>query len=193
VVLKYLLSIPRVRKLIEDNLDQQASSLDIDELLRNFIEYIRKRDTMWKAAGDGQVKGLKRLLDEKVIPKSFTPKYWNIISCKPRSVILGDSCVIATADNQTGSLFRFGESWQVIYVPISHSQILVAKRGETCRELTVDEVNRASAQYAVSHLFASDVNEYTAVLTPLIGTDKIVNDREIEYLIRDIWQQSSDL
>jgi hypothetical protein len=80
--------------------------------------------------------------------------------------------VVSVSDEEgfVGSLFRFGQAWHTLYLPISPSKLLVGTRSLASPVLSASEVNRTSAALSFSYLYARSAGDAELSLAQRIGT-----------------------
>ena len=130
------------------------------------------------------------MLPANRVPDSFVPSGWDVRAYTPGAVVLGDSCLVAVSTKgDIGSLMRFGaDDWETLYLPISYSQVLVAKRGTGTNELQLDELNLASVRLSYSHFYASHASDQIAALASEIREAEFaVSDQELNEMAAEGW------
>jgi hypothetical protein len=152
------------------------------------------------AARSGQIRGLDKLFASGTsVPERFRPVRWRVVHFPARTLILGDSCLIGVgSDGATGTWLRTSgdggwDSWQQVYLPISHDTVLIAENGTLSTTLEPSEINRASAELATNQLFASEASESARALAECIGLrDMPLDNAQLEQLVSDTWKGLSD-
>ena len=118
------------------------------------LTFCQSQGLVTRSSKDGQVKALARVLDAGAAPDSFRPAAWHLISGGNGQFVLGDSCVVARAeDGSLGSLMKAGKKWREIYLPISPRQVLAATSTQTGQSLDNAAINRASAKFALRYIY----------------------------------------
>ena len=170
---------------------EQVKALDLAPLFAEFVNVLRQPRLLGKAANCGHVRALAALFESASVPDSFNPSYWQVLSAPPGSFVLGDACVFAISEDEScGSLLRFAQTWRELYLPISTSQVIIAKHDASPPLLGIDDINRTSYMLAFSHIYASrmtrDIQEFSA----LIGTaEPLFDHKEMQDVIEGSWDE----
>ena len=128
-------------------------------MIEIFAEKIKAENFLPKVAKDAHIKALANMMEEQKAPPWFKPARWELIEFEEQAVILGDSCMFAVSRNGIPcSILRAAKDWQSIYFPISSSQVLIAHQYEKTFLLTLEEINKASAEIAYSYIYASHLD-----------------------------------
>jgi hypothetical protein len=137
------------------------------------------------ALKDGQIRGLRSLLERGRAPESFRPDYWCVHESSATDLVLGDGCVFATSEEGlVGMLFRFGQAWKAIYLPISPSKLPVGTRSLTSPALSASEVNRIAAELSFSYIYARSASNAELSLAQRIGTpDTLISQKELASMV----------
>ena len=186
-----LLKIPLVRELLMNLGEQHARSFDLRGLMVKFIAVVRSQESLSQSARKGQIRGLAQLLGEKGVPNSFAPSHWSVRCVAPGRLILGDGCVVAASESHAaGSLFRLGNSWPSLYLPICPSALLVGKLNPADPELELEQVNRASAELSWSHIYSCRIDEQEAYLAHLVGSGAaFLTAEELSAVVDSAWSE----
>lgn len=153
-------------------------------------DMMRTQGVLEKAVEDGQIQGLSRLLNETRVPESFLPAQWELCKVEPpQAFILGDTCVVAvTGEGRACSLLQSNDTWEILYLPISRSRVLVAGRHILGTLWQPEEINRASAELSSSHIYCSEATDVTRGLASLIGNKAVfLSDAEISEIAESGW------
>lgn len=152
------------------------------------VEGIRQGDVAQRIVQDVQ---LCKLVEISPLLDRFDPSSWRVCSTPPRSLILGDSCVVAVnSAGEAGALFRFGTRWDSAYLPLSHSSYLVAISCETSRVLDFEELNKASAQIATAEVYSCRWTTLEEKFENLVGTgDFVISSEELDTAIDAAWNR----
>jgi hypothetical protein len=141
-------------------------------------------------AGQGQIKGLSKLLSTDVAPvDALAPESWTVLSFPPQSVVLGDGVTFTVGPKgQVGSVGRFKEDLEAVYVPISHERVLVGCRRGTV-PLDVEAINAASACLSSDVIFAARNSEIEQDLAARVGSvEPMLSDVERSEVLDDVWR-----
>ncbi|MCC7399499.1 MAG: DUF4238 domain-containing protein [Planctomycetes bacterium] len=156
------------------------------------VRHLREAGIGGAIAGvtQGQIRGMKALLAQPDAPiDKFAPESWSVLSFAPHSVILGDGVVFTVGqDGLVGSVGRFKDDLEAIYVPVSHHQVLVGfRRGVSL--LDVDAVNEASARLSRDYILASRNTSYETALRLQIGSaEPLISEAERVDLLASVWR-----
>jgi hypothetical protein len=145
------------------------------------------------SAKTGQVRGLAGLLNAGAAPDSFRPVAWHLLSCSGGHYVLGDSCVMARAeDGSLGSLVKAGRNWSEVYLPISSRQVLAGARAQTDPSLADADINRGSATFALRYVYTSSIAPGIGGLQALIETgEPVMSQDELAQLVRRCFSEPS--
>ncbi|MEX0808616.1 MAG: DUF4238 domain-containing protein [Dongiaceae bacterium] len=140
-----------------------------------------------KSAVSGQLRGLRKLIEEGVSPPHFQPASWVVMQSGPDQVYLGDLCAFSISDSgETGSLMKHGKNWDEVYFPISSKMILVARKGAGHPRLTNDEVNMASVEHSLKYIYAKECPPAIDHLRDRIGKRaEVITRAEAESILFD--------
>lgn len=180
---------PAVKELGLALLDQSLARSIRGGAVESLVKMIEEQNAVRRSATDGHIRGLTKLLRTGAAPEKMRDLRWNLAVVD--RLVLGDACVVATSeDGRVGLPVRFGSEATTLYLPISPTQVLLAKRAPTAAMLTVDALNRASAELAKSHVYSSQLTEVERTLTPLIATAvPILSEEEFEASIAQAWRE----
>jgi len=178
------------RERVHDDAERFAKSVDIVSGARQVAEDIRRERAIQTSARSGQLKALQTALSFERLPRWLRPRWWAVHLAEPGTYILGDACVIARSRRgQIGVPMQFGhEEWHTLYLPISSSRVLEAGYGNFRREVTADEINRASAEVSYSYIYSSVHDARIVHLGRMIGTTSPVSAQEIHDMVMDAWK-----
>ncbi|MFN4165359.1 MAG: DUF4238 domain-containing protein [Ferrovibrio sp.] len=136
---------------------------------------------------DGQIKGIKKVLTETIVPETFRPKSWFLIRSNSEDIILGDVC--AFGRDQTGKcgpFIQFGEKWDQLYLPISRNEVLAASNSDAPIFMHPSDINIISARLSVRYIYSAVNTPNTQALAPMIGIDaKIISTNEISAIVSE--------
>jgi hypothetical protein len=122
----------------------------VDTHLTDMLDHLVESDVMGKAAEKGHIRALTKIIDDEKAPEWFEPKYWSLLECSDRSIVLGDSCVLARSkEKQLSPLIGIGDECQDFFLPISSTHVLAGTFGDKEPIVSFEELNNASA--TVSH------------------------------------------
>lgn len=174
-----LFMLPFVRQRIFHWARERLQSFDLRAFMVELQSHLSDNNVYAKSAQTGHVRGISRLLTENRIPDSFAPARWEVAFVEPHSVILGDACALAVShDGKIGTILRFSNSWSSLYLPLSHSQVLIARRNSSTEILSTEALNEASARISWAHIFASRLGDRIIGLSKLIGQGSPIIDEE---------------
>ena len=183
-----VLQNPAIRMAVQQAVRVRIERESFKPLLVGLSHLLRSQGTLEKAARGGHIKALNSLLREGRSPEWFAPMGWQKIDMAPHSVILGDCCVVGiSSDGAIGPLLGRSEDWQLAFVPISHSSVLVAHRTTGRALLTAAEVNKASAMCSLEHLYASSLPDDLDALLNIIGSSPMFDNALFDELRRNGW------
>jgi hypothetical protein len=170
-VIRNILSAPEVRLPLLRLVRERVRSTDVGGMFRWILRELCNQNIAAAASKDGQIRGLWSLLERGKAPESFRPDYWCVHESSTTDPVLGDGCVFATSEEGlVDLLFRFGQAWNVIYLPIAPSKLLVGTRSLTSPVLSASEVNRISAEFSFSYIYARSASTAELSLAQRIGT-----------------------
>ncbi|MBS4047202.1 MAG: DUF4238 domain-containing protein [Alphaproteobacteria bacterium] len=143
------------------------------------------KDRMVKSAKDGQIRAIGKVLSENILPDSFNPKIWLLITSNSTDIVLGDVGVFARdTEGNTGPFMTFGNKWDQVYLPISRTEVLVASKSSSSIFLTSSEINETSARLSSRFIYSAVDTPEVRALIPLIGADAaLLSDDDISELI----------
>jgi hypothetical protein len=176
----------------KDDLRRSAEDLVgmVPVLFSQFLGGIRDQDLLVKTSEEGQIKGLKKLLESGKLPETFSPAYWEIYNVEPQRLILGDGCIVAIGeDGSVGSILGSGITWQSVYLPISASEVLVARQDVPGALLSPREINAASAALSSSYIYASQVDDSVLEMAREIGKGEVfLSKDQISEIVDGGWR-----
>ena len=189
-----MLRQPGGRKWILDVLEAQLSSQDITPMISLFQAALIRMDVVATSLARGQHRAFSKMLNQDglIVPEHFQPRSWQIVKSTEHSRwILSDVCVMAKdLDAAEGPLFKFGNSWSELYLPISPDRALFAAAAEKAMpSLGVELVNRLSARSAFSYVFTSRIDEEEGCYATQIGEDPVLTEEEMVRLIGDAFSE----
>jgi Protein of unknown function (DUF4238) len=166
-----VLSTPGVRQQLLLLGRDRVRSIDVGGIFQWILRELGNQNRAAAASEDGQIRGLSFPLESGEAPESFRPDYWCVHESSATDLVLGDGCVFATSqEGLVGSLLRFGQAWNALYLPISSSKLLVGGRSLASPVLSASEVNRTSAELSFSHIYARSASDAELSLVQRIGT-----------------------
>lgn len=176
-----------IKAMVLAGIRKQVSSLAPD-LFRKLLGAVTT-DSILTGAAKGQVKGLSGILTAAAPFDRLAPESWTVVSFPSHSVVLGDVVSFTVGpDGQNGTVGRFKEDLEAIYLPISHERVLVGHR-KTTPLLDLDSINRASASLSSNVIFAARSTETERALTGLIGsTAPMLSDDERDEVVDNVWR-----
>lgn len=174
-----------LRRMIEQLVPQNS----LGTLLKEFLSKARGSIQIDRAAKNGQIRGLAKLLstsgDSPIVVDS-----WHIVRTDSSQFILGDCCTFGV--DESGNAFPLLAELRgrtEVYVPLSKHCMAVGLRGQTAPSLTMPQINLAVARVSRDTVFAGALNPSILELSKVIGTASSLLGREsVDALVRDVWQ-----
>jgi len=184
-----LLKMRQVRDFLLHSVAREIDSTDITSLIRGCLDALQERRLLCKPASDGQIRGLARLLEQSHIPESFNPQKWKLARASSSPFVLGDICAFAQShDGRYGSLLRFGDDWDAVFLPVSRCSLLIGTRNEYSLPFDLGLTNKISAELSRDFIFASEVTDGVRMLAGSIGRGSVLlSDEEIDVTMEEVW------
>lgn len=145
------------------------------------------RNKLERSAQDGQVRGIKNVIENNIVPDTFAPSTWMLLKSDSEDVVLGDVGVFGRdIQGKCGPLIQLGRDWDQLYLPISRSEVLVASKRIPAVFMVPDEINAASARLSTRFVYSAVDTPAVRNLIPIIGADaEIISAAEISGLVTE--------
>lgn len=179
---------PALRDKFRRVVSMLAEAEDYALAFKAVLHMARRSFDMNDVSRTAHIRSLLRLSECGYVPESFRPEHWQILRAASGHVILGDSASFAIdGDASPGHVLRFGQDWLEIYLPISHDAVLVASRTNSPPQLTIEQINTASASLSYDQFFAAENSLKQQTLLPLIRTKSATLSREeMQEIVRNM-------
>lgn len=181
-----------VQQVLLQRMLDLVNSMQVSAELTRFAESEQVEHGVVEAARAGQLRGLESVVDtERVaVPDQFRPDEWRLQRSEEFELVLGDSCVVCMSpDGETGTILRKSATWTQILLPVSRTSVLVGCRSGDRRELTADEINRASSETSTHYVYAGTRDERTLALRSAIGRcASPMTESELDELVATGWK-----
>ena len=180
-----------MREAFKEAFLEQLEEIHLGPAWDIVIETMRDEQMIPKAAAQGQIRGLTRLLGGEGVPESFSPKQWHSVTRTEGEFVLGDCCVIGrSTDGEIGSPLRFAQDWSEIYLPISPDQVLVACNHLDAFQAPDFDINEASASLSRSYLYSNCASEVHCRLSSRIGeVGYLLPEEDVAALVDNAWEE----
>jgi hypothetical protein len=182
--------VPRIRKLMLEATRAQLSSVGFTTMISRMLTATKAEFLNSDIVTDASQKSLAKLLDGNSPPNATIPDTWRAIRFPDHSIVLGDICVLyLNNENKFGGAGKFGDEWRAVFLPISHSCVLVGLKNEISIEISHATLNYFSAALSNQIILSSKIDDSIVALQSFIGTlEPLFEPGEITRLVSEVWE-----